>query len=97
VNKSELVIKLAKKTGMSQREAKDCVDVLFATESKKGIIATELDAGRRVQITGFGTFETRKRKARQGRNPRTGETIKIAAAKVPAFSAGKALKERVRK
>ena len=97
MNKSELVIKLAKKTGMSQREAKDCVDCLFATESKKGIIATELDAGRRVQITGFGTFETRKRKARKGRNPRTGETIKIAAAKVPAFSAGKALKERVRK
>jgi nucleoid DNA-binding protein len=97
VNKSELVIKLAKKTGMSQREAKDCVDSLFATESKKGIIATELDAGRRVQITGFGTFETRKRKARQGRNPRTGETIKIAAAKVPAFSAGKALKERIKK
>ena len=97
MNKSELVIKLAKKTGMSQREAKDCVDILFATESKKGIIATELDAGRRVQITGFGTFETRKRKARLGRNPRTGETIKIAAAKVPAFSAGKALKQRVRK
>ncbi len=97
MNKSELVVKLAKKTGMSQREAKDCVDVLFATEAKKGIIATELDAGRRVQITGFGTFETRKRKARQGRNPRTGETIKIAAAKVPAFSAGKALKQRVKK
>lgn len=97
MNKSELVVRLAKKTGMSQREAKDCVDVLFATESKKGIIATELDAGRKVQITGFGTFETRKRKARQGRNPRTGETIKIAAAKVPAFSAGKALKERIRK
>ncbi len=97
MNKSELVAKLAKKTGMSQREAKDCVDVLFATESKKGIIATELDSGRRVQITGFGTFETRKRKARQGRNPRTGESIKISAARVPAFMAGKALKERVRK
>ncbi len=97
MNKSELVIKLAKKMQMSQRDAKDCIDYLFATETKKGIIATELDAGRRVQITGFGTFETRKRKARQGRNPRTGETIKIAAAKVPAFSPGKALKERIRK
>jgi len=97
MNKSELVLKLAKKTGMSQRQAKETIDALFSTESKKGIIATELDAGRRVQITGFGTFETRKRKARQGRNPRTGEPIKIAAAKVPAFSAGKALKERVRK
>jgi len=97
MNKSDLVVKLAKKMGWSQREAKDALDCLFATETKKGIIATELDAGRRVQITGFGTFETRKRKARQGRNPRTGETIKIPAAKVPAFTPGKALKERVRK
>ena len=96
MNKSELVVKLAKKTGMSQRES-NCIDCLFATESKKGIIATELDAGRKVQITGFGTFESRKRKARLGRNPRTGEPIKISAAKVPAFSAGKALKERIRK
>jgi DNA-binding protein HU-beta len=97
LNKSELVVRLAKRTGLSQREAKDCVDCLFATEAKKGIIATELDAGRKVQITGFGTFESRKRKAREGRNPRTGEPIKIAAAKVPAFSAGKALKERIKK
>ena len=97
MNKSELVVRLAKRTGMSQRESKDCIDCLFSTELKKGIITTELDSGRKVQITGFGTFETRKRKAREGRNPRTGEVIKISAAKVPAFSAGKALKERIRK
>ena len=53
-------------------------------------------AGLRVQITGFGTFEARKRKARSGRNPRTGESIKIAASKSPSFRAGKGLKDGIR-
>ena len=54
-------------------------------------------SGKKVQITGFGTFETRKRKARDGRNPQTGERIKIAASRFPAFHAGKALKDRIKK
>ena len=64
---------------------------------KEGLIAAALMSGKRVQITGFGTFETRKRKAREGRNPQTGERIKIAASRFPAFHAGKALKDRIKK
>ena len=58
--------------------------------------ATELTAGEKVQLIGFGNFEVRERAARQGRNPQTGEAISIAASKVPAFKAGKALKDAVK-
>jgi len=97
MNKTELVEKVSKKTGMTKKDSSAAVDAIFSTAPKEGIIATELAQGRRVQITGFGTFQTRKRKKRKGRNPQTGETITIPATKFPAFSAGKALKSRVAK
>jgi DNA-binding protein HU-beta len=96
VNKTELIATIAKKTSLSAREARAVVDTLFSP-GKEGLIASALISGKKVQITGFGTFETRKRKAREGRNPQTGERIKIAASRFPAFHAGKALKDRVRK
>ena len=59
------------------------------------VVAETLKAGEKVQLVGFGTFEVKERAARAGRNPKTGETIQIAASKTPAFSAGKALKDSV--
>ncbi len=97
MNKTELIEKVAKKTGMTKKDSTVAVDAIFSTAPKEGIIATELSAGRRVQITGFGTFQTRRRKKRKGRNPQTGETITIPASRFPAFSAGKSLKGRVAK
>jgi len=96
MTKAKLAARLAQRTGLSLRDAKAAVEALFSTVPKRGIIVDELMRGRRVQITGFGTFETRRRKAREGVNPQTGERIRIAAAKFPAFQAGKALKQRVR-
>jgi DNA-binding protein HU-beta len=96
MNKTDLIEKVAKKTGLTKKDSAMVIDAIFSTAPKEGIIATELAANRRVQITGFGTFQTRKRKKRKGRNPQTGETITIPATKFPAFSAGKALKGRVK-
>ena len=93
MNKSDLVDALASSTGMTKADAARAVDALFATDS--GIISRNLKSGRKVQITGFGTFEAKLRKARTGRNPRTGEAIQIKASNVPGFKAGKALKEAV--
>jgi len=93
MNKSDLVDALANATGMTKADARRAVDALFATD---GVIAGALRRGQRVQITGFGTFETKQRKARTGRNPRTGETIRISATKTPGFRAGKGLKDAVR-
>ena len=97
MNKTELTEQLAKKTKMSKAAAKRAVEAIFSTAPREGIIASAVAKGDRVQITGFGTFERRKRKKRTGRNPQTGETITISAAKYPAFVAGKSLKERVQK
>ncbi len=97
MNKTELTEMLAKKCEMSMKDAKLAVNALFSTAPREGIIATEVAKGKRVQITGFGTFESRKRKKRQGRNPQTGESITIPGGKYPAFVAGKSLKERIRK
>ena len=97
MNKTELVEKLAKKTGMTKKDSSMVVDAVFSTAPKEGIIANELSAGRRVQITGFGTFMTRRRKKRMGRNPQTGEAITIPASRFPAFTSGKALKGRIAK
>lgn len=94
MNKTELRDALAKKTGLTKKDADAALAALFATD-RSGIIASEVKAGRKVQITGFGTFEARKRKARKGRNPQTGEEIKIKASRYPAFKAGKGLKDRV--
>lgn len=96
VNKDDFSSKLAKQTGLTKAKAREVIDSIFSTEPREGIIAVELDAGRDFTITGFGTFSTRRRKAREGRNPRTGETIQIPAMTVPTFKAGKGLKDRVR-
>lgn len=95
MNKTEMVQKLAKKTGLTQAKATEVVDSIFSSEPGEGIIAIELDAGRKIRISGFGTFETRQRAGRSGRNPATGETIWIEAKKYPVFKAGKGLKDRV--
>ncbi|MFQ5690503.1 MAG: HU family DNA-binding protein [Gemmatimonadota bacterium] len=96
MTKDEFAAKLAGKTGLSKSKAREAIDVIFSTEPRQGIIATELDAGRDFTVTGFGTFGTRYRKARQGRNPQTGATIMIPSMTVPTFRAGKGLKDRVR-
>ncbi len=94
MNKQELVEAVAKKLDTSKAQAGEIVDAFFATT---GIIAGELKKGGKIQITGFGNFETRKRAAREGRNPRTGKSIKIKASIVPAFRPGKGLKDLVNK
>ena len=94
MNKSDLVDELAAQTGMTKADAARAVDALFSPDG--GIIAKALKGGRRVQITGFGTFEAKQRKARTGRNPRTGQTIQIAATVTPTFRAGKGLKDAIK-
>ncbi len=91
MNKSELVAALAKKTGASKKASEASLNAIVE------IISTSLKKGEKVQLIGFGSFETRKRAARKGRNPQTGKEIKIPAAKSPVFKAGKALKETVNK
>jgi DNA-binding protein HU-beta len=94
MNKSDLVDALADATGMTKADAGRAVDALFSPDG--GVIANTLKGGGRVQITGFGTFEAKQRKERTGRNPRTGETIRIAATKTPSFRAGKVLKDGIK-
>lgn len=94
MNKSELVQSLSSRADIKKTEAQRVIDSLFGSDD--GIITSALKQGDRVQITGFGTFETRERKARTGRNPRTGEEIQIAASTSPSFRAGKGLKEAVK-
>jgi nucleoid DNA-binding protein len=94
MNKSDLVDALAARTGMTKAASATAIEELFAPHG--GLISTALDGGERVQIAGFGTFECKHRKARTGRNPRTGEAIQIAASRAPAFRAGKGLKESMR-
>jgi DNA-binding protein HU-beta len=93
VNKSELTQKLADRTNLSKSDAAKAVDAIFSPDS--GIISDALKTGDKVQITGFGRFETRKREARTGRNPRTGKEIKIGASTSAAFRAGKGLKDTI--
>lgn len=95
MNKTEMAEKLADKADISKAQAGDIIDHIFSTKPGEGIIAVELDAGRKVNITGFGSFTTKHRSARKGRNPATGETIQIPAKKYAHFSAAKGLKERV--
>jgi DNA-binding protein HU-beta len=90
VNKTELIDALSSQAGLSKADAGRAIEALFGDD---GLIAGTLRQGNRVQITGFGTFVARKREARQGRDPRTGGTIQIKAANVPAFKAGQALKD----
>lgn len=93
MNKSELTQKLADRTNLSKSDAAKAVDAIFSPEG--GIISSALKGGDKVQITGFGSFETRKREARTGRNPRTGKEIKIGASTSAAFRAGKGLKDSI--
>ncbi len=90
MNKQDLVGFVAEKAGLSKKESDAAVTAVIES------ITDTLAKGGKVQLVGFGTFETRHREAREGRNPSTGETIKIAAQNVPAFKAGKALKDRVK-
>jgi len=90
VNKSELVDLVAEKAGMSKKDSEKAVKAVLDS------ITEGLVKGEKVQLVGFGTFEVRNRKEREGRNPATGEKIKIEALKVPAFKPGKALKDRVK-
>ena len=96
MNKAEMVERVARKTGVSIRDARAFVDVIFDPNPTVGLIAKELLDGGKVAISGFGTFEARPRKARVGRNPHTGELLDIPATRAPAFKAGKPLKETLR-
>ena len=89
MNKSELIDAIAKKTGESKRSVNEVVDVLVDE------VQRTVKKGEKVTLPGFGTFERRNRAARQGRNPQTGETIQVPAAKVPAFKAGASFKSYV--
>jgi len=91
MNKSDLVNAIAAKANVSKRVADDALTATFEA------IKDSLAKGDKVQLVGFGTFETRKRAARKGRNPQTGKEMKIEAKTVPAFKAGKALKDVVNK
>ncbi|MCI5591918.1 MAG: HU family DNA-binding protein [Oscillospiraceae bacterium] len=90
MNKTEFINAVAEKEGIEKKCAEKAVNAVFAT------IAQELAKGEKIQLVGFGTFEIRERAEKQGRNPRTGETMTVPASKVPAFKAGKALKDAVK-
>jgi DNA-binding protein HU-beta len=87
MNKTELVDAIAKESGLSKKDSEAAVKAFV------DVVTKTLQKEDKVQLVGFGTFETSKRAARTGRNPATGETIQIAASKSPAFKAGKALKD----
>jgi len=89
VNKSELIEHIAQQAEVSKLAAERAVDALV------GAVKSSLRKGQMVTLVGFGTFYAGKRAARTGRNPRTGAELKIAAARVPKFRAGKALKDAV--
>ncbi len=89
MNKSELIDAVANEAGLSKADSARAVDAMT------GSISKALQRGDSVSLVGFGTFQVKKRGARMGRNPRTGETIKIKASKMPSFKAGKSLKDAV--
>lgn len=89
MNKAELVAAIAEKTELSKKDSEKALKAFI------DVVTEELKKGEKVQLVGFGTFETSKRAAREGRNPQTGETMTIAASKAPKFKAGKALKDMV--
>lgn len=90
MKKLDLIANVAERASLSKKDAEAAVNAVFH------IIEHEVAAGEKVTVTGFGTFEQRTRAAREGRNPRTGATIKIPAQKTPAFKAGKAFKDAVK-
>ena len=90
MNKGELISAVAA-AGLSKKDADTAVNAVF------GAIGDALAKGEAVQLIGFGTFSVKERAAREGRNPQTGEVVKIKASKAPVFKAGKALKDKVQK
>ena len=91
MNKTELVEKVAESAGLTKTQAEAAINAFVET------ITAGLKAGDKITLKGFGTFEVRQREAREGRNPRTGETMTIAASKAPAFKSSSALKNAVNK
>ena len=89
MNKTELIAAVAEQAELSKKDAEK------ALKAFTDVIAAELVKGEKVQLVGFGTFEVSERSAREGRNPQTGEPMKIDASKAPKFKAGKALKDAV--
>ena len=89
MNRGEFVAAIAEQSGLTKADADRAIEAIFK------VVKKALKEGDTISLVGFGTFAVRKRAARTGRNPRTGETIKIKASKVPAFKAGKALKDAV--
>lgn len=91
MNKTELIAAIAEKAGLSKKDSDAALSAMIES------ITGALVKGDKVSLIGFGTFEVRERAARVGQNPQTGEKIKIAASKAPAFKAGQALKNAVNK
>lgn len=91
MNKAELVSSVAEKTDLTKKDVEKAVSAMLDS------VTEALAKGDKVQLVGFGTFETRQRAARKGRNPQTGQEIDIAATSVPVFKAGKVLRESVAK
>ena len=89
MNKAELVAAMAEQAGLSKKDAE------AALKAFTDVVSDELKNGWKVQLVGFGTFEVSERAAREGRNPQSGEVMKIAASKAPKFKAGKALNDLV--
>ena len=89
MNKTELVAAIAEKTELSKKDAEKALKAFI------DVVSDELKAGNKIQLVGFGTFEVAERAAREGRNPKTGEAMTIAACKAPKFKAGKALKDSI--
>ena len=89
INKTELVAAVAEQAGLSRKDAE------AAVKAFTDVVADALKNGDKIQLVGFGTFEVSERAAREGRNPKTGESMKIEACKTPKFKAGKALKDLV--
>ncbi len=89
MNKAELVAAIAEKTELSKKDSEKALKAFI------DVVTEELTKGEKIQLVGFGTFEVSERAAREGRNPQTGKTMKIAASKAPKFKAGKALKDMI--
>ena len=87
MNRGEFVAAISEQSGLTKADADRALEAVFK------VVKKTLKSGDSISLVGFGTFVVRKRAARTGRNPRTGDTIKIKASKVPAFKAGKALKD----
>jgi len=90
MNKTEFINAVAEKGDLDKKTAEKAVAAVF------GAVTDALKAGDKIQLVGFGTFEVKERAEKQGRNPKTGEVMTIAASKVPAFKAGKALKDAIK-